>query len=80
MSKEITSRTFTSTDGVISTWYYEDKKLTKVSIKYPDNYTSEFEDTKKQNKKLPKTKQKYLNPANGKYVGYNRAVQLGLIK
>ena len=32
------------------------------------------------NESLPKTKRKYFNPANEKWVGYGRAVQLGLIK
>ena len=32
-----------------------------------------------QNKKLPKTKRKYLNPENDKLVGYTRARALGLI-
>ena len=32
------------------------------------------------NEDLPKTKRKYLNPNNGKYVGYTRARNLGLLK
>jgi hypothetical protein len=32
------------------------------------------------NDSLPKTKRKYINPANGKEVGYARAKTLGLIK
>ena len=74
--KKIITKTFKSTDGIISTWYYEEDKLNlgpfKVSIQYPNNYTSDFEDTKTKNKKLPKTKQKYFNPANGKMIGYTR--------
>jgi len=32
------------------------------------------------NDSLPKTKRKYFNPENNKWIGYGRAVQLGLIK
>jgi len=84
MEKKIITKTFKSLNGVISTWFYEEDKLNlgpfKVLIKYPDDYTSDAEDIRNKNKKLPKTKQKYFNPANGKMIGYNRAVQLGLIK
>ncbi len=31
------------------------------------------------NAKLPKTKRKYFNPANNKWIGYGRAKQLGVI-
>ena len=51
-----------------------------VSIHYPKNYTSDAEDLKLKNKKLPKTKQRFINPKNGKEVSYQRAKELGIIK
>ena len=47
----------------------------KVDISYPNAYVS-FEE---EEEKLPASKRKYLNPNNGKLVGYFRAKQLGLI-
>ena len=44
------------------------------------NYTSDAEDLKLKNKKLPKTKQRFINPKNGKEVSYQRAKELGIIK
>ena len=37
------------------------------------------ESWEEKNAKLPKTKRKYFNPANNKWIGYGRAKQLGVI-
>jgi hypothetical protein len=82
--QEIVTKTFKSVDGVISTWYYEKDRLNlgpfKVTIEYPKDYTSLEEDIKKSNKKVSKTNQRFINPKNGKEIGYTRAKELGLIK
>ena len=52
----------------------------KTEIVYPEGYKTINDDIASANKGLPITKQMFLNPANNKYVGYGRAVQLGLYK
>lgn len=65
-------------DGYKQIWHFDLDKSPNgpmmVEIFYPDGY---FEDEKEEN--LPKTKRKYLNPANGKMVAYQRAKELGII-
>ena len=84
IKQEIVTKTFKSNDGVVSTWYYEKDRLNlgpfKVTIDYPKDWTSLEEDLKKKNKKVSKTQQTWINPNNGKEVGYTRAKALGLIK
>ena len=64
-------------DGIISVWYYDKKKSKtgpyKTITKYPTGYNF-YPDAK-----IPKTKQKYLNPKTGKEVSYARAKALGLV-
>ena len=66
-------------DGVKQIWSYDTaismNGPINVEIFYPNNYVS-FEE---EEEKLPASKRKYLNPNNGKLVGYFRAKQLGLI-
>ena len=79
-------RVFKDPDGVISTWKYDlDKQPNgpiEVNNEYPKDFKPETEDEKleKQNKDLPLTKRQWINPANGKLVGYTRAKALNLIK
>lgn len=72
------STVFVNDDGVIDTWIYDLDKNPhgpiETNFSYPKNYNLVSE-TQKDNK----TDKKYLNPANGKYVGYGRAKSLGLI-
>lgn len=78
------TRTYKSSDGTIHTWYFNHKKMDrgpfKVEIEYPKGYTTQDEDVAANNKKLPLTKRTWINPDNGKAVGYARAKSLGLIK
>ena len=75
------ARTYEETDGTKQVWQYSTTgDLMSVSIHYPKNYTSDAEDLKLKNKKLPKTKQRFINPKNGKEVSYQRAKELGIIK
>lgn len=82
--QQIVTKTFKSVDGVTSTWYYEKDRLNlgpfKVTIEYPKDWTSQEEDLKKKNKKISKTQRTWINPKNGKEVGYARAKALGLVK
>lgn len=82
--KEYITRVYKEKTGVTHTWYFEKDKLNlgpyKVTIDYPKSYTSDTEDKKQANKKLSKTKRRFINPKNGKEVSYQRAKQLGLVK
>ena len=68
-------------DGTKAIWTY-DRNITiggpvSVEIKYPKNFkTPSFAE---EQEKLPKTKRRYINPHNGKEVGYQRAKALGLV-
>ena len=78
-------RVYHSEDGTKMTWYYDTSRTTngpvKVDISYPKGYDFRtFEEKlRDENKKVPLTKRKYLNPANDKLVGYARARALGII-
>lgn len=84
MKEEIVTKTFKELNGVTHTWFFKKDQLNlgpfKVTIDYPKDYSSEEEDRKTSNKKVSKTKQRFINPNNGKEVSYQRAKQLGLIK
>jgi hypothetical protein len=77
-------REFKNDDGTIEIWKYDLEKFSKGPIEtittYPKGYKSPLEATKAENKDLPLTKQQWLNPANGKMIGYTRARALNLIK
>lgn len=64
-------------DGSISVWRYDKKKNPygpyQTTTKYPIGYNFNPE------AKIPKSKQKYVNPKTGKEVSYARAKNLGLI-
>lgn len=69
-------------DGCSQKWHYDLDKSPNgpimVEMFYPKGwFKDEIDET--ENEKLPKTKRKYLNPANGKMVAYTRAKELGII-
>ena len=78
-------RVYNDEDGTKTVWHYDTDRTTrgpvKVEISYPKDYDFRTLDERlhDENKELPKTKRKYLNPANDKLVGYTRARALGLI-
>ena len=78
-------RIYENEDGTINTWYYDTDRTTrgpvKVEITYPKDYDFRTEDDilNEDNENLPKTRRKYINPKNGKLVGYTRARALGII-
>lgn len=73
-------RHYTNEDGSVQIWKYDLKKNPngpyETTLEYPKG-TKTFEQLQSE---LPKTKRKYLNPKNGKYVNYLRAKQLGIAK
>jgi hypothetical protein len=72
-------RHYTNEDGSIQIWKFDLKKNPngpyETILEYPKG-TKTFEQLQSE---LPKTKRKYLNPKNGKYVNYLRAKQLGIV-
>lgn len=66
-------------DGVKVSWTYDLSKRKsgplKVELYYPKDYTT-FEEEQEE---IPLSKRKYLNPNTGKWVGYGRGKQLGLV-
>jgi hypothetical protein len=77
-------REFINDDGTTEIWKYDLDKFDKGPIEtttiYAKDYKSPLEIIKAENKNIPLTKQQWLNPSNGKMVGYARAKSLGLIK
>ena len=77
------TRSFTDQEGVVSIWKYDLDKFNRGPIEveqiYPKDYLTVSDKIKKDNKKLPKSQQKFLNPDNGRTVGYYRAKTLGII-
>ena len=81
------SRTFIreriDSDGVRHIWKYNLDKFKngpyEVEMIYPKDFLTVADKINKENKKLPKSQQKFLNPDNGRMVGYYRAKTLGII-
>ena len=76
-------REYESYTGRRSVWTYDLDKFPngpiKVEIFYPEGYIDSVE-VDETDENIPKTKRKYVNPANGKLVVYTRAKELGLVK
>lgn len=74
---------YKNSDGTTDIWKYDpnlnDRGPYEVEIIYPKNYKSPLDLLENSNDNLPLTKRKYINPANGKLVSYQRAKTLNLI-
>lgn len=73
------TRQYTSEDGSVETWYYNLDYFANGPFKVDITAPVIKETWEEKNAKLPKTKRKYFNPANNKWIGYGRAKQLGVI-
>jgi hypothetical protein len=74
-------REYINDDGSKDVWHFDLNKSTNGPILVELSYargTKTFEQEQDQ-KGLHKTKQKYLNEKNGKYVSYQRAKALGIV-
>jgi hypothetical protein len=71
------TRTYIDDDGTTHTWKYDLDKFNRGPIETTVTYLKEYL-TESGKVKDNKIDQKYLNPANGKYVSYQRARMLGL--
>ena len=78
------TKTFTCEHTGIKTIYtYQDSivhGIQSVEIEYPKDYLKDLEKAEKRNNNLPKTRQTYTNPANGREISYARAKFLGLVE
>jgi hypothetical protein len=75
--KEIILTDEISTD----TWIYNDKgQLLEVRIDWDKTYLKKYKTDIEYQESLPKSKRQYLNPENGKFVGYARAKSLGFFE
>jgi hypothetical protein len=75
--KEIILTDEISTD----TWVYNDKgQLLEVRIDWDKTYLKKYKTDIEYQESLPKSKRQYLNPENGKFVGYARAKALGFFE
>ena len=72
-------RQYKSEDGSVETWHYDLDYFPNGPYKVEITSPAIKETWEERNAKLPKTKRKYFNPANDKWVGYGRAKQLGVI-
>lgn len=74
---------FTCTETGIKTIYTYQESIVRgiqsVEIVYPSSYRNSAELQDEKNKKLPKSKQRFLNPETGKEVSYMRAKALGIL-
>jgi hypothetical protein len=62
------------------TWIYNEKGLLEVKIDWDKKLLKSIQDEILYQESLPKSKRKYLNPENGKFVGYARARDLGFFE
>lgn len=75
--KEIILTDEISTD----TWLYNDKgQLLEVRLDWDKGYLKKYKADIEYQESLPKSKRQYLNPENGKFVGYARAKALGFFE
>ena len=78
------TKEFTSSDGTKSIWKYNlDKQPNgpyEVEQVYSKDYVSVEDKFEKENKKVSKYQQKFINPVNGRTISYYRAKTLGLTK
>jgi len=78
------TKEFVHPDGTKSIWKYNlDKHPNgpyEVEQIYPKDYQTVEQKIKKENKKVSKYDQKFINPVNGRTISYYRAKILGLTK
>ena len=63
------------------TWIFNSKgQLLEVKFDWDKKYLKKYKDDIEFQLSLPKSKRQYLNPENGKFVGYARAKALGFFE
>jgi hypothetical protein len=80
VKNNVYTRDFTNSDGTVDRWFYDFNKYPTVGLYKTELDIFNSEGIPTQNRdSVSKTKKTYLNPKNGKMVGYTRAKMLGLI-
>lgn len=63
------------------TWIFNSKgQLLEVKFDWDKKYLKKYKEDTEFQLSLPKSKRQYLNPENGKFVGYARAKALGFFE
>jgi hypothetical protein len=63
------------------TWIFNSKgQLLEVKFDWDKQYLKKYKDDIEFQLSLPKSKRQYINPDNGKFVGYARAKALGFFE
>jgi len=77
LKKEVS---YTDDEGT-DTWIYNDKgHLIEVKLDWNKAFLKKYKADIEYQESLPKSKRQYLNPENGKFVGYARAKALGFFE
>jgi hypothetical protein len=83
LPRKFTREMAPDSDGVTALWKYDldktDRGPIEVELIYPKGFKSSQEKIDENNAKLPLKYREYINPSNGKIVGYARAKALGII-
>jgi hypothetical protein len=83
LSRKFTREMKPDSDGVVALWKYDlditDRGPIEVELIYPKNFKTAQDKMDENNNKLPLKYREYINPNNGKIVGYARAKSLGII-
>lgn len=70
-----------SDDVSSDVWVFNEKgQLLEVKIDWDKAFLKKYKADIEYQESLPKTRRQYLNPENGKYVGYARAKALGFFE
>jgi hypothetical protein len=72
-------RTFINEDGSTDIWKYDMNKNPNGPYETITSYPKGTKTFEQIQEALPKTKRRYLNPENGKEIGFTRAKELGLV-
>ena len=82
LPKKPSKREYVYTDEISSdTWTFNDKgHLLEVKLDWDKAYLKKYKEDIEFQRSLPKSRRQYLNPENGKYVGYARAKALGFFE
>lgn len=80
--KKSSKKEYVYTDDIsVDTWVFNDKgQLLEVRLDWDKVYLKKYKAELDYQASLPKSKRQYLNPENGKYVGYARAKALGFFE
>lgn len=82
IAKKSSKIEYVYTDDISTdTWVFNEKgHLLEVRLDWDKAYLKKYKADIEYQESLPKSKRQYLNPENGKFVGYARAKELGFFE